>query len=306
MGRIWDAEQLVEPNVALRMITEQFPEIQPVKIQLLGAGWDNTAYLVNDALVFRFPRRQIAVPMIETEAHVLPYISKYIPLDIPNPQWIGKPAGDYPWPFIGYPVLKGTTACLANLSDQQRNNLAKPIAKILSVLHSIPVTSEIRQYLPDDLLGRLVLKNLVRNITMSLNDLVSEGLVDNIRPFMKVLEESEGLVDRQGSVIVHGDFYIRHLLVNDQRELAGIIDWGDLHFGDPAVDLAIIHSILPLKGQEAFLKEYGDIDEATWRLAQLRAISSCGRLATYGHHTNDPVIAREVFWGLRQIARAIS
>ena len=38
-------------------------------------------------------------------------------------------------------------------------------------------------------------------------------------------------------VFVHGDLYSRHLLVDDAGRPCGVIDWGDCHVGDPAVDL---------------------------------------------------------------------
>ena len=38
----------------------------------LGAGWDNTVFLVNESFVFRFPRREIAVACMEAEIRVLP------------------------------------------------------------------------------------------------------------------------------------------------------------------------------------------------------------------------------------------
>ena len=43
-----------------------------------------------------------------------------------------------------------------------------------------------------------------------------------------------------------GDLYVRHLLLNELCELTGVIDWGDVHLGDPAVDLMIAYSFLPL------------------------------------------------------------
>jgi len=246
MGHLWDPEQLIGPNDALRMIISQFPEINPTAIELLGAGWDNTAYLINHQLVFRFPRRQIAVPMIETEAQILPILANHLSIPIPNPKWVGKADGSFPWPFIGYPILKGTTACFANLSDAERVKLARPLAKILKTLHSIPVTESMRPYLPGDDLKRMVLKNLVERSTTTLTDLKEIGLIEDIKPFLQALEASSSHSDREGSAIVHGDLYVRHLLVNQDKELAGVIDWGDLHFGTPAVDLPLcIASFLP-------------------------------------------------------------
>lgn len=42
--------------------------------------------------------------------------------------------------------------------------------------------------------------------------------------------------------VLHGDLYARHLLIQNGK-IAGIIDWGDMHIGDVAVDLAILRAI---------------------------------------------------------------
>src|SRR5215211_7022164 len=59
--REWDAEVIVEADLARRLIGEQFPELGLRTIKLLGQGWDNTVWRVDDEWTFRFPRRSYAV-----------------------------------------------------------------------------------------------------------------------------------------------------------------------------------------------------------------------------------------------------
>ena len=54
----------------------------------MGAGWDNTAYLVNGEWVFRFPRRTIAVPLLEAEGRVLPKLAPRLPLSDSAPRMV--------------------------------------------------------------------------------------------------------------------------------------------------------------------------------------------------------------------------
>jgi len=74
----WTAEEEVSAELAARLIEAQFPALAPARVALLGVGWDNTAYRVNDALVFRFPRREIAVPLLETECRLLATIAQMV------------------------------------------------------------------------------------------------------------------------------------------------------------------------------------------------------------------------------------
>ena len=64
------------------MLDSQFPALAPTTVELVGVGWDNTAFLVNETWLVRFPRRQIAVDLIERECRLLPAIASRLPLPI--------------------------------------------------------------------------------------------------------------------------------------------------------------------------------------------------------------------------------
>ena len=110
MDRPWAAEATVGPEQARRLVESQFPALAPARIEPFGVGWDNTAYLVNGSAVFRFPRRQMAVPLLENECRVLPRLAGRLTLPVPRPEWVGTPTAEYGWPFAGYPMLPGRTA----------------------------------------------------------------------------------------------------------------------------------------------------------------------------------------------------
>lgn len=82
------------------------------------------------------------------------------------------------------------------------------------------------------------------------------------------------------------------LLLDYPLHLTGIIDWGDVHLGDPALDLSLACSFLPPEAHAAFRAAYGPIDDATWRRARFRAIHYGALLAEYGHATASPTLAR--------------
>jgi len=72
-----------------------------------------------------------------------------------------------------------------------------------------------------------------------------------------------------------------------QRKPAGVIDWGDIHLGDPAPDIAIAHMLLPANAHAAFRDAYGPIDERTWRAAHYRALYHAILEIEYGIREND-------------------
>jgi aminoglycoside phosphotransferase (APT) family kinase protein len=62
--------------------------------------------------------------------------------------------GDYPWPFAGYAMLPGRTACRARLDDDTRASAAEPLADFLAALHAIPATEARALGAPGDNFGR--------------------------------------------------------------------------------------------------------------------------------------------------------
>lgn len=56
MSREWTAEVEIDAATARRLIAHRFPELAHARVEPFGNGWDNAAFLVGEAHVFRFPR----------------------------------------------------------------------------------------------------------------------------------------------------------------------------------------------------------------------------------------------------------
>ena len=54
--------------------------------RLLGEGWDNSVWVVEERWAFRFPRREIAIAGVARELAVLPRLAPLLPVPIPAPQ----------------------------------------------------------------------------------------------------------------------------------------------------------------------------------------------------------------------------
>jgi aminoglycoside phosphotransferase (APT) family kinase protein len=271
--RPWVAEVPVDAGLAEALVERQFPALAPARAELLGQGWDNTAFLVNGTWVFRFPRRKAAVELIEAELRVLPRIAARLPLAVPLPELRGAPEPDFPWPFAGHRLLRGVTADRAALSPEQRLHCAGPLGRFLRALHDISPDD-----VPGDSIGRLDAQRLRAEIRRRLGEAPS-FVNDPVR-------------QARADTLVHGDLHARQLLF-DGGVLCGAIDWGDVHKGDPAVDLAVAHAFLPPAARPSFLAAYGPVDEETWRLARLRALHVSAALAEYAKETADGPLLEE-------------
>src|SRR5439155_12562403 len=132
-------EQETSPSLAAALIERQFPELRPARVEAFGEGWDNFAFRVNGTLLFRFPRRQLAVEGLETEHRLLPRLAPLLPLPVPRPRWLGRAELGWPWPFLGHEMVPGDTAFGAALNDRERAALARSLGELLSALHRVSV-----------------------------------------------------------------------------------------------------------------------------------------------------------------------
>jgi aminoglycoside phosphotransferase (APT) family kinase protein len=66
-----------------------------------------------------------------------------------------------------------------------------------------------------------------------------------------------------------------------------VIDWGDVHAGDPALDLSILYRFFPASARGDFLRVYGDIDARTARAARLRGAFVAISSTIYAHSIGD-------------------
>src|SRR5439155_26832955 len=128
---VWEPDWVVTSELAKALVDTSFPALAPVVVKEFGIGWDNTVVLVNNSFVFRFPRRRIAVSLLETEIRLLPWLSDRVPLPIPNPCYVGAPGLEYPCTFAGYRLIPGHTITAANVTDDERRAMARPLGQFL-------------------------------------------------------------------------------------------------------------------------------------------------------------------------------
>jgi aminoglycoside phosphotransferase (APT) family kinase protein len=230
----------------------------------------------------------------------LPLIASKLPLSIPTPTLIGKPAADYPWPFTGYVVLAGTVLSAVRAPERAYREVASALGTFLRVLHRLDLGPLTRAGLQGDKIGRLDRERMMPKLRERLEYLQSVGVVSEAG---SIANFAVGIAPEkrhaEPTAVVHGDLYARHILVNDEYEPIGIIDWGDVHFGDPAVDLSIAYSLIPPRERPVFFDAYGRIDDRTMESARYRALYHSAMVAHYGHRIGDSDLVYVGITGLR-------
>ncbi|MGE7594167.1 phosphotransferase [Peribacillus frigoritolerans] len=299
MNKPWLAEYPVSLELAGKLIMLQFPEIELNEIKQLGEGFDNTVIQINGQFVFRFPRRPIAVTLIQVENQLLPSIAGTFPLAIPEPIFFGKPSTLYPYPFTGYKMVKGHLPVEG--TKENKIESAKRFARFLKVLHSFPVEKAMRLGVQPDGMMRLDVPYRKKSLMENVSNLIKLGYFEQahaVKDFVETLGEGE--LDVQHPIsLVHGDIHIRNVLLDDEGVLAGVIDWGDVHIGNPAIDFSFLYSYFPKEVRSAFFEIYGEIEKETESLARFRAIYMLVTLLVYGIDRHDEELIAITSTGLK-------
>jgi aminoglycoside phosphotransferase (APT) family kinase protein len=290
MMPMWNPEYVVTKEIGRKLIGEQFPELAPVSLRPLGEGFDNTVYEVNEQFVFRFPRREIAVRLLQTEGRILPFLVSVLPLPIPEPIYFGKANPDYKWPYIGYRKVKGVTA--DRLTLPQRKGMTDLLAAFLRALHSFPVAKAQSVGVSYDELERLNIEKRKSLLEEQVKQIEALHLYKDMNALQTYALHVDSYKYEGRETLVHGDLHIRNIVVDEQGRLSGVIDWGDVHIGNPAIDLAGVYSILPPESRKDFYSIYGEVEKEEKELARFRAVFTNTVLLLYGYDKKDTSLVK--------------
>lgn len=219
-------------------IREIYPELDIDHSEVIDLGQNNDVLIVNDNLVFRFPKYVEGIKKLIKETEILEQIKGKLSLSIPYPQYSSMEPNEVGKVFTGYKLIEGTplwTDMMKNIHKEER--IASQLVQFLMELHSQPV----------DRLG--IEKKSTEDVRNSIVDLYGE-FKDKLFPYMNETSKSEMdynfdafLSNKEllsfNTVLIHGDFGASNILWDSIREeVTGIIDFGETEIGDPAYDFA--------------------------------------------------------------------
>lgn len=296
----WDPDVVIDEALVRALLADQFPQLEARSLRLLGEGFDNSVWMIDEDWAFRFPRRAQAAPLVDRELFVLPRVAPLVTAPVPVPAFVGQESELFQRPFFGHRLVPGVEPADASLTDADRIRLGTGIGRFLRALHAPQTRAAVdaERTLPVDPNRRADMPFRVekaRGWLDRLPDLAHRHRSEAER----ILADADLLDATSNEVLVHGDLHVRHVLV-DEGELSGVIDWGDVCLGDPAIDLQFIWSVVPPDSRDAVLDEYGAVgDEARLR-ARVLAIMLSAVLILYARHEGNTALERESVAGLER------
>ncbi len=238
-------------------IGEHFPSVPITSLDYLSEGWESVACLVNGHLVFLFPKREMAEHYLRTEIRLLPELAAHLSLPIPRFDYVADPPGQHvPFAFVGYELLPGTSSLTWPDEVLQADWWKPPVGAFLTALHSFPVARarelDVRPISQTaKLTGKAAAPVNWRETLSDFYELTRQQAFPRLasdlqrklaRRFERFLAEERHFAFEP--VLVHADLWQDHILLSmPQQQVSGIIDFGDVGIGDPAMD--VWPSLLP-------------------------------------------------------------
>ena len=288
-------------EIVRAVVSEQFPELASATVARLGEGWEHETYLVDDRVVFRFPRQAGGGDDFEWEEGLHALVASVIGglVGIPRITRWGRPSAQFPYPFAGHDLIPGVAAndSLAPFNPA----LADDIGHVLARLHAVPpeTATAAGAFVADA--DKSDLSAGLKRVRFWVNELPEIRLLcPNPCAW---LDSIVGVPDayRGPPRFIHDDFQAEHVLVSRATgRLSGIIDWGG-GLGDPARDFSYM---LLLGGWSFFqraLRSYdlprdAEFAERTLFSARLGSLDWLGYSITHGGHTaGDLATVQRVF-----------
>jgi aminoglycoside phosphotransferase (APT) family kinase protein len=276
----------VETDVPLvrRLLAAQFPRWADLPIgPVPSAGTDNALYRLGEEMVVRLPRIHWAVGLVEKEQEWLPRLAPHLPLSVPVPLAMGKPAEGFPRPWSVYRWLEGENATADRIGDLRE--AAADLAHFITDLQRIDPTGG-----PPS--GPA---NFFRGVPLAARDAgvraaiaAWEGMVDTGALTAAWDAALQAPVWHGPPVWIHGDLSSGNLLVQRGR-LSAVIDFGCLGVGDPAADLIVAWTLFSGESRDVFRAALR-VDDATWARGRGWALTRVGALPYY-RDTNPVLVA---------------
>jgi aminoglycoside phosphotransferase (APT) family kinase protein len=279
-------EVRVDAELVRRLIASQLPHWGELAVErVASAGTDNALYRLGDDLSVRLPRIEWASQQCPKEHEWLPRLAPLLPLPVPVPLALGAPGEGYPWAWTVCRWLEGESPS-ADAADAAAA-LAAELARFLVALHAIDATGG----------PPAGSHSFFRGCPLEWRD----------GPTRHAIAALAGTIDTEAAtaawdadvaapawsgapVWVHGDLSPGNLLCVDGR-LRGVIDFGGLGVGDPAVDLVVAWNLLPASARDDFRAALPHLDDAAWRRGRGWALSIALIQLPYYRDTNPPLAA---------------
>ena len=229
---------LYKTDFISRVLCEAFPNLCIKKLDPLGSGYNCDAFLVNDQYVFKFPKSEKANESLKNEVLALDYLNNKLPLPIPQIEFSSENNEIFPYNIIGYKQIRGrilTAKMYQSFTENEKDSLAKNIAEFLRTLHAVDIPEELKDLEDDFIEGLRIDYEDIHSLVYDTLSVQAKKFTDDY--YQNALNNDDYKAVR--TALIHNDLSCNHIVIDDNNNAAGIIDFGDIAITD--VDLEFVY-----------------------------------------------------------------
>ncbi|MDD4901462.1 MAG: aminoglycoside phosphotransferase family protein [Patescibacteria group bacterium] len=219
-------------NRLIAKLRKEFPEVKYKKVKLITKGWDHDVLILDNKLVFRFPKKKLYKNSFHREIKFLREFLKISNLRVPDYIFLAKDKN-----FGGYEIIKGeelTPQKYSKLSAKQKQKIIMDLAKFVSLLHNIPLKKAEHHGFEKCKPWRQDLKEKQKWFEDEFKVKVGNKLSKEENVFIENFISHHSNPQYFKPALGHYDLSHDHIFINQDGSISGIIDFGDLAIGDPS------------------------------------------------------------------------
>lgn len=259
-----------------------------------STGTDHHVYRLGEALCVRVPMRPSAAPQLAGEAQWLGRIAQALPVAVPDVVYAGEASALLHWPWSVRRWVPGHA--IAEAADLRTPDLAEDLGAIILALQGVDPAG----------IPAPGPHNFGRGCPLAQRDGVTRASLAQLPPSLDpgqlatVWAQALAAPVHEGpGMVVHGDINRGNLVLDRNARIAGLLDWGGMAAGDPAVDLMAAWTVLDAPGRAALFRQLAP-EEAIWRRARGWALSVAALQWPY-YHASNPALAGRALVVLRSV-----
>lgn len=252
--------------------------LDPRSVQLQGVGFDFWTYNIDDKWIFRFPKHQAAAEALHTEIE----LTRKLSISVPIPRielYLARPIG-FHLPIVGYLRLPGSSLKNFQYTKVNTSVLSEQIGKVLSEIHKTVLDFK-----------ETVFHQFVKPKTESQEFQLLKGTISDseLGFVMGAIKQSETLQLSDVKVLIQGDLSAENVLVSEDMQLTGILDWTNHQLGDRTYDFVGLW----MWGGNKFVDEVLEHYEFELGSAEKSFIPAWGLITFIGRFTRELEEGRE-------------
>lgn len=196
----------------------------------IGSGYTSTAHVLDGEYILLVGKNETSYETykdMKANADLLDNVITCV--NYPHNMQLIDENNEYPFGALVYPMVKGKPLNVEELNDEQLEQIAQCLVRFNTQLHNGNIHWDRDKSIKHEV------DKVNRNIEI-LKEYITAQEIELLKSYAILFEKY--LKSKKEFCITHGDLWADNLLLDDNKRLTGIIDFGNMAYFLPEVDYA--------------------------------------------------------------------